>query len=110
MPLMKDTRKINNNVNGNIETQLFSIFSPKNDLHLQCTGVNSIMWRIKLFFNWVRVCVRFRTIAPWSTRFVGSPRNLTIEERNRGIELEQMAEKLLTNNKRNNMARCENPA
>ncbi len=28
------------------------------------------MWRISLFFNWVRVCIRFKTLAPWSTRFV----------------------------------------
>lgn len=25
---------------------------------------------IKLFINWVRVCVRLRSIAPWSVRFI----------------------------------------
>ena len=28
------------------------------------------MWRISLFFNWIRVCIRFKMLAPWSTRFV----------------------------------------
>ena len=28
------------------------------------------MWRIKLFFNWIYVCWRFRSLAPWSARFI----------------------------------------
>ena len=29
---------------------------------------------MKLFFNWVHWCIRFRTICPWNVRLVENPK------------------------------------